>query len=320
MKKTVALSLILIVVIALILPVQVSAAKQVTWNVPGDFATIQEAIDSPSVKSGEVILVSPGSHSGALVNKSVQIKGLGGAVIDSGPAHGSGMIMGFRLLEGSDGTVISHLQFKVDLAIMNGGAVNNITVDHCTFLDSVQAVSNWRGSGWEIGHNDIVNLKTRNGGGIGILIGDFTGGTVGNNVISFNNISGTLYAGGWYEDPSAEKGGYNGSGIVLYADFRWGSAGALQINNNKVTHNKVSMVSDTPNVVDIAAFEMTDSRDDVAAVPYPVIFDNSIGFNDFRGTVLQIVLTPENLSEYNSISRNLGENRCHGLHPRVIFK
>jgi hypothetical protein len=49
-----------------------------------------------------------------------------------------------------------------------------------------------------------------------------------------------------------------------------------------------------------------------------VIFDNAIGFNDFRGMELQIYLTPEDLGNYNDISRNLGDNRGHGLHPSVF--
>jgi len=43
-----------------------------------------------------------------------------------------------------------------------------------------------------------------------------------------------------------------------------------------------------------------------------------IGFNDFRGTALQITLTPEELDNHNDISRNLGDNRGHGLHPSLF--
>ena len=68
-------------------------------------------------------------------------------------------------------------------------------------------------------------------------------------------------------------------------------------------------------LVDVVAFEMTDTRDDET---FAVIHDNAIGFNDFRGTALQIVLTPETLADANDISRNLGENRGHGLHPSVF--
>ena len=286
----------------------VSVVSAADWYVPGDFTTIQQAIDNGSVATGDRIIVGPGNHAGALVTKGVEIKGEGGATISSGPAHGSGLIMGFRLLAGSNGATISHLTFQVDLAIMNGAAVNDVTITHCTFLNTIQAISNWRGSSWNITHNEIIDLRTRNGGGIGILIGDFAGGTVTDNVVAHNKISGTLTS------MSGELGGYNGSGIVLYADFRWGAGGTANMSFNRVVKNKVSLTSASA-LVDVVAFEMTDTRDDET---FAVIHDNAIGFNDFRGTALQIVLTPETLADANDISRNLGDNRGHGLHPSVF--
>ena len=283
-----------------------------TWNVPGDFATIQEAIDDPNVINGDKIVVGPGNFAGAYVTKGVVIKGEENAIINSGPMHPAGLSMGFRLLAGSDNATISHLTFTTDLSIMNGAAVNNVIVTHCTFLNTIQAISNWRGNGWDINHNTITDLRTRNGGGIGIMVADFSGGTVSGNVISHNTISGTLHV--WEND----GGGYAGSGIVLYADFRWGYSGADEIKDNYVTHNSISLVSDNPSVVDVWAFELTDTRNDPNAVPFPVVFDNSIGFNDFRGTANQITLTPNELENWNTISRNLGNNRGHGLHPSLF--
>jgi len=289
-----------------------------TWDVPEDFATIQDAIDSPGVSAGDTIRVSPGNHSGALVTKEVEIKGEGGAVINNGPLHPANLIQGFRLMAGSDGATISHLDFTVDLAIMNGAAINDASVHHCTFTNTIQAISNWGGSGWQISHNVINDLRTRDGGGIGILIADYTGGTVADNVVSHNTITGTMYVS------AGDCGGYNGSGIVIYADFRWDREGAEAIKNNQVVKNKVSLVAqedpEAPpaNPIDVVAFELTDTRDDPLAVPYPVIFDNTIGFNDWRGTVLQEILTPLDLEKYNDLSRNLGTNRGHGLHPSIF--
>jgi len=192
---------------------------------------------------------------------------------------------------------------------MNGAAVDNVTVDHCTFNNTIQAVSNWCGNSWQISHNVINDLRTRNGGGIGIMIADFSGGTVSDNVVSHNKIYGILHV-----DPE-DGGGYCGTGIVIYADFRWGRLGAEAISFNRVVKNKVNLVSDTPDVVDVWACELSDTRDDPAADPFPVIFDNAIGFNDFRGSTNQIALTPVELEDYNLISRNLGDDRGHGLHP-----
>ena len=284
------------------------AALPADWFVPGNFATIQEAIDNSSVENGDRIFVGPGNHAGALLTKGVEIRGKGGATIDSGPPHSSGLIQGFQLLAGSDGATISHLIFRVDLAIMNGAAVNDVTVSHCTFLNTVQAISNWGGSSWDINHNEIRDLRTDCGGGIGVLIGDRAEGTVSYNVVAHNKISGVLTS----PAPPDECGGYNGSGIVLYADFRWGAPGTQSISYNRVVKNWVALVSKSSPLVDVVAFEMTDTRDDPSLA---VIHDNAIRFNDFRRTTLQIDLTPDNLDEYNSISRNLGENCGHGRHP-----
>jgi hypothetical protein len=310
--KKILFTCVLIMVLVLIVAAPVSAKNKTTkWFVPGDFATIQEAIDSADVADGDIIMVDGGNHSGALVTKAVQIRGTDNAVINDGPLHSSGLIQGFRLLEGADGASISHLRFEgVDLVIMNGEAVDGVTVEHCIFINPIQAVSNWRGSEWTISHNKITDLRTRNGGGIGILIGDYSGGVVKDNVVSHNTISGMLYVA------ADDGGGYNGSGVVIYADFRWGRAGAEEISGNRVVQNRVSLVSDTPEVVDVVACELTDSRDNESIDP--VIFGNAIGFNDFRGTELQIDLTPDNLDEYNTISRNLGDNRGHGAHPSVF--
>lgn len=298
--------------VALVVP---GTAFGLTWNVPGDFATIQAAIDSVDVATGDVILVGPGSHAGAFVTKPVEIKGEGGSIINDGPPHPSGFIMGFRFLAGSDGSTISHLIFEVDLAIMNGAGVDNVTVTQCIFNNAVQAVSNWMGSGWEISHNVINNLRCRNGGGIGILVADLSGGVVESNVVSHNKISGILFV-----DP-LDKGGYEGSGIVLYADFRWDRLGSDAITNNRVIKNKIGLVSDTPTVVDVVAFELSEAWNDPVPDPYPdpVIFDNAVGFNDFRETVKQIALAPDSLGDLNSISRNFGENRGHGLHPSAFL-
>jgi hypothetical protein len=288
------------------------AAHAAKWGVPEDFATIQAAIDSTSVADGDRIMVAPGNHAGAYVTKAVEIKGEDGAVIETGPMHPAGLSMGFRLLAGSDGATISHLTFTADLAVMNGDAVDDITVEHCTFLDTIQAVSNWRGSGWDISHNVITDLRTRCGGGIGILIADYSGGIVEDNVVSHNTITGTLHV-----DPD-DCGGYAGSGIVIYADFRWDRSGADAIKNNRVVQNTVGMVSDNPELVDINAFELTDTRDDPEADPFPVIFDNAIGFNDFRDTEAQILITPVELEDCNDMSRNLGDNRGQGQHPSIF--
>ena len=283
------------------------------WKVPADFATIQDAIDSPAVVAGDRIQVGPGSFAGAMVTKPVHIQGVDGAIISSGPLHPSGMVQGFRLFAGSDGTTISHLTFTVDLGIINASfqKVDSVTVTQNTFIDSVQGVSAWLGSGWEITQNDFTDLRTRCGGGIAILLGDYSHGIVTDNVVSHNRISGTVHVS------SGDCGGYNATGIVIYADFRPGRFGSQHIAFNRIVKNDVALTSDNPSVVDVVAVELTEAND-----PDPltnVIHDNAVGFNDLRGTTLQIALTPSSLDNpVNDISRNLGENRGHGLHPSAF--
>src|SRR3972149_6920610 len=50
-----------------------------------------------------------------------------------------------------------------------GAVVNHVEIANNNFYNSVQAISNWRGNDWNIHHNTIEGLRTRNGGGIGIL-------------------------------------------------------------------------------------------------------------------------------------------------------
>ena len=167
------------------------AAFAADWRVPRDFATIQAAIDSALVEEGDRILVGPGSHAGALVTKPVHIQGTGGATISTGPLHPSGMTQGFRLFDGSDGTTISHLRFTVDLAVINASfnVVDEVTIAHNTLMNPVQGITNWLGSRWTITQNDVVDLRTRCGGGIAILVGDYNGGVVSDNVVSHNRKS-----------------------------------------------------------------------------------------------------------------------------------
>ena len=289
-------------------------AAAADWRVPRDFGTIQAAIDSPDVADGDRILVGPGSFAGALVTKSVHIQGMGRAVIASGPLHPAGLVQGFRLFDGSDGATISHLRFTVDLPVINATfhIVDNVTITQNTLVNPVQGISNWLGSGWEITQNEIVDLRTRCGGGIAILLGDYAGGAVSDNVVSHNTITGTVHVS------PGDCGGYSATGIVIYADFRWGSLGSTQISHNRVVKNQIALTSDAPTVVDVVAIELTEADD-----PDPlthVIHDNAVGFNDLRGTTLQIALTPVDLDNpTNNLSRNLGDNRGHGLHPRALL-
>lgn len=244
----------LVVVAALLL--SCSASFGATWRVPGDFPTIQAAIDSDSVNDGDRIQVWPGVYAGAIVSKSVEINGEGGAIISSGPVHALGLSQGFRIVTGGEGATISDFTITADLAIMNGEAVDKVTVTQCTFVNTVQAISNWKGTGWEISHNTITDLRTVCGGGIGILISDLDieDGGVMESVVSHNRLSGTLHVS------AGDCGGYSGAGIVHFADFRIGSTGTESIDFNYFVDNYVNLSSDSPDMVDVVALELTEAE------------------------------------------------------------
>ncbi len=290
-----------------------------TWSVPGDFPTIQAAIDDPGVLSGDEIVVGSGNHAGATVTKGVHIKGTGGATIDDGPFftnHPLGGVLNYGFVfpadHSGDGASIEHLTFTgVEFPVFSRGT-DDVTIRHNVMIAPVQGVTSYAGSGWTIEHNDIQDLVSICGGGIGVIVGDnsATAAGVRDNLIARNKVGGTLHV---HPD---DCGGYAGTGLVLYADFRGGRLGAVAIADNQIVKNDVSLTSDTPAVVDVIAIELTDTRDDGNLDP--VLFDNAVGFNDLRGTVRQIELTPATLDQHNDISRNLGESRGGGSHPSVF--
>jgi hypothetical protein len=170
---------------------------------------------------------------------------------------------------------------------------------------SLQGITNWGyeqwGNGWEITDNDVQGLYTNCGGGIGILIGDFMGGTVSNNVIARNQIRGPVLV------PRGECGGYNAPGIALYADFREGAAGAtLEANrvekNRVLLHSGARRLGHTTGPVTVVGIELSDTRDN------PGLFGivlNDVVYNDLRGMKVPFSFTPKELVTANTIEHNL---------------
>jgi hypothetical protein len=316
-----------------------TTAKAETWNVPREFQTIQDAIDSDDVVGGDTILVGPGNHDGATVTKAVEIKGKGGAVVDSGPMYADKYITGFYFRDGAgDGATISHLSFvTVDLPIYSRDT-HDVTVEHCTFTSPMQGITNWNGNGWNISHNVINGLVTISGGGIGIFVGTRlpADSRANNNLITHNKIKGQVVVSDeeierYNQGPPYPEAGYSVPGICLMSDRRKEPAGT--ISGNRILKNKVALSSNNPRNHFPGGIGLSDLG--LRDLDVPDLLDNKIGFNDLRGmldTVVvegedalptAILLVPDELDESNIISRNLGydaDNRGHGAHPKVLFE
>ena len=319
-------------VVALVLALG-TTAKAETWNVPYDFATIQEAIDSVDVLAGDTILVGPGNHAGATVTKAVEIKGEGGAVINSGPplsSYTTGFLFPWSDPGAGSGATISHLSFEtLDLPIYSR-YTDDVTIDHCTFTSPMQGITNWNGNGWDISHNVINGLRTLNGGGIGIFVGTRlpADSTANNNLIAHNKITGEVVVP-QYEidqyDAQDEDAGYSVPGITLMSDRRYDKP-AGTISGNRILKNKIAITSNHPRNHPAVGIGLSDLGL-LLEPPVADLLNNKVGFNDVRGMLEEgtpISLYPDSdvIDDNNIISRNLGDdipNRGHGVHPKVLF-
>jgi hypothetical protein len=291
---------IVLMLLVLVFSQPVMAGKDANvWNVPGDFATIQEAIDSPEVKSGDTIWVGPGNFAGANVDKGVHIKSEGKTVIVSGPSAGDYGEFGFYLVAGSDGASFSHLTFEVGLGIYARPA-SDVTVEYCRFNDNFQAITNWGGSNWQIHNNTITNVITigiDNGiGGTPIVIGGRKGAIKAqDNVVSDNKITGKVL---FHDDDDGTEG--NIFGIALVAN-----PFAKKVSGNQVTGNEVSLFSNKPELRQVVALGLEDWRPPGSSPgSCKVIFGNTITLNDFHRPDIKIDTNPEELADCNYISEN----------------
>ena len=306
-SATLLIALFIISTIAFAVPL---VSAQDTWYVPGDFSTIQDAIDSVSVDDGDTILVGSGNWFGAVVDKSVEIRGEDGAVIDDGPTHGSWKD-GFRLYPGSDGATISHFTFvEIELPIYGWG-IDDVTVKHNKIYDTMQGITNWDGNNWVIKQNVIEGIVELGSGGIGICVGS-RNSDVSGNVVAHNEIVADI----------PDDHIFSVGGILLCADKRYGFE-PKEVSNNKIVHNKVKITG-------VISWAISLQFIPSSYPPYPEeekeeamekLYGNIVGFNDLRGSDSFIDYLPVELESVNTISRNLGEdaNMGHGETPANIF-
>ncbi len=262
----------------------IAAAPGKNCDKPG-YSTIQAAINA-SV-AGDTVRVCAGTYAGAVVDRAVKLDG-DHAVITSGPYSHPGLFQaGFLFNVDRSGSgasikgfdIVGAAQYgaddgKIDFGIFSRGA-DNVTVEHNDFSMLLQGITDWNGTGWDIEHNNLEDLWTRCGGGIGILVGGFDGLTsVLNNRVAHNDLSGTVFVS------PTDCGGYSAVGLTMYSDSRYGRPGALEITGNNIDHNKVDLVSSDPETVPVDGIEITDTNGDDGD---PAVPGNVISHNEVRG-------------------------------------
>ena len=152
------------------------------------------------------------------------------------------------------------------------------------------------------------------GGAISLLanIIDIAGTITANgddgHIVAYNKIT---------ADVSPDCAFYTTSGICLYSDARPGALGG-PVQNNKVVHNTSVVTGWWGDEPAGDGFEITDWP--LANGKDATVTGNNIGFNDFRGSTIEMYFYPEEAEDNNTISRNLGENRGHGLTPANVFR
>ena len=274
-----------------------------TIHVPRDYPTIQDAVDAAD--PGDKIHVHKGTWSGATVTKAVEIKGIGGAVINDGPWYRPNLPLrfGFFLTSGASGTKISHFTFEGDgttdkLAFpVFGSATDNVTVEHNTLIMSLQGITNWHGRGWNIRHNELDGLWAFDGGGLGIFLGAYNGTPTNDNKIEHNEIE------AHFENPPTA---YSVGGLTLMSDHLWGDPGG-DIKDNEIKHNKVG-VTGNPNT---NACELSDLSDDPDGQPpwtygfdTDEVIENLFEKNDLEESTIPWAFNPDELVGYNTFINN----------------
>ena len=242
MRRTTS-SVTLAVAVAMV-TVMGGAAMAATLRVPGDYATIQDAVQA--AHAGDRIRVGPGRWCGATVDKRVRLEGWGLPTIAGCPAptlDGLPLRVGLMLGAGASGTQVRGFVFDgrdvgnantapLAFAVFARGADDVVTSGNVV-VGTVQALTNTGGSGWQVDDNAIFGLTAFTcddggycGGGDAIVFQQRTPGArraVGNSA-ERNFVSGAI------PDGLAE---FDLTGVVIFGQ----RAATASFNLFAIPHN-----------------------------------------------------------------------------------
>jgi parallel beta-helix repeat protein len=272
--------LLFFLAIVVVLDYRVAAA---TINVPGDYATIQLAVDN--AQDGDTIMVAAGTYSGAKIDKPLYIHGDpdGGTIITSGVHYGGGAALdtAFHLDVGADGTEIRNFTINCDqsssffFAVFSRG-IDNVTIDSLVVNDTIQGITNYGGNGWEITNNTFIDTYPAGGGGIAIWVGiNPTYPVAQGNLIEKNTMTTSL--------PGAST--FTCAAINLGFDARSGSeTGNEDLSNNQILDNTITVTGDQTNTVgiEIGIIGLGGDPTRIAAL-LGMVHDNMIRSNSISG-------------------------------------
>jgi nitrous oxidase accessory protein NosD len=251
-----------VVLLALTTAAWTAAAEARVLRVPGDAQSIQDAV--ATAHPGDTIQVGAGRWCGAYITKRLTLLGGPDAVIAgttssgascNGPVLNGTMRVGLWLSEAAaSGTTIRHFTFDGAGAGSGSGAsaialgvygglvrtgnalvkVNDVRVEHNTFLGTTQGITNWGGDDWVVRHNRLRGFTARGtSGGVGIAVMARTlggqtlrpaGASVTHNDFEAETPPAKLPSGAWF---SGVRFGSADRAEAAHNAFRLTSAGAV---------------------------------------------------------------------------------------------
>jgi hypothetical protein len=198
-KVSIVFGFVLVIVIAVLTSRGTMVSAQTIWNVPGDFNSIQEAIDAAS--DGDEILVASGTYQESLtINKDVHL----------------------RSADGPDSTIVETAGNGRVLTVIEGGTTSSATIEGFTIRGGTVSTEGGRplltGTSATILGNIIEDNVACDGAGIAVVGGS---PRIEGNIIRYNYRKGCT-------------GGSGGGGIYLRTA---GSAVVIKnvIENNTIT-------------------------------------------------------------------------------------